>query len=110
MPNIYLVALFAMLCSCAGSDPVRINVGSDNAFEKSLAEMQSSLNREEQVSLMVALLQIRMASFSSAEEARISVGGRQVLAADKMGAIDGLSYSEIMNLAEQSSVGAEVLE
>ena len=110
MPKLCFVVLLVTLFGCAGSDPVRINVESDEAFEESLAEMQSSLSREERTGLMVALLRIRMAGLGSAKEAHSSIGGGQVLATDKMHAIDGLSYSEIMNLAELSDVKMEILK
>jgi hypothetical protein len=59
---------------------------------------------------MVALLQIRMSGIGSAEDAQVSVGGGLVLSAEKMTRIDGLTYSEILDMASQSDIKTEVLK
>lgn len=106
---LFFALLFYALSGCAGSDTVRIDTESDAAFEESLGAMQRTLSREQQMKLMVALLRVRMAGLNSAGEARASIDGGQVLSADNMGAVDGLTYSEILEFAELSDVDAEVL-
>lgn len=106
---ILLIALLTVQFGCASSDAVRMDTGSEAAFEASLNEMQRTLNQAEKQKLMIALLQIRMMELGSAREAQESVSGGQVINANKMSAINGLTYQEILLLAEQSDVNAEIL-
>ncbi len=105
-----IVVLLAGLSGCADSGPVRIDLASDAAFQDSLKEMQRSLSREEQANLMVALARILMSGIGFAEDAHVSVGEWQVLSAEKMNMIDGLTYSEILDLAIRPDVNTEVLK
>jgi hypothetical protein len=104
-----VAVLLTGLSGCADSRPVRMDLTSESTYEASLKAMQSSLSREEQANLMVALLRIRMSGISSAKDAQVSVGGGLVLSAEKMTKIDGLTYSEILDLASQSGVKTEIL-
>lgn len=98
-----------VLAGCAGSDTVRISTESEAAFEKSLEAMHRNLSQEEQLKLMVALLQVRMAGMKSSTEARASTKGRQVLSADELRAIDGLTYTEILKVARLAGADAELM-
>jgi hypothetical protein len=110
MGIVCFVLSFSVLSGCAGSDTVRIDTESDATFEESLSAMQRTLSSEEQVKLIVALLRIRMAGLKSAGEARASIDGGQVLSADELSQVDGLTYSEILEFVGLSGIDAEVLK
>jgi hypothetical protein len=94
---------------CSSSDEVRIATASEAAFEASLSAMQRTLSKSERQELMIALLQIRMMGIGSADDARESIGDGQVLSSDRLSVLDGLTYDEIVLLAERFGADVEVM-
>lgn len=110
IPRIAIViCFFLLIVGCGTSQPIRIDGDSGAAFERSLQAMERSLTREQQIGLSVAILRIRMAGMESAEEAMESTGGQPILPIDVKDRLAGLTYEEILALADKSGVGAEVI-
>ena len=109
MYRTFSIIVLLLHFGCSTSDEVRIDTASEAAFEASLSAMHRTLSQSERQELMIALLQIRMMGIGSADDARESIGDGQVLSLDHLGALDGLTYNEILLLAERYSADAEAM-
>ena len=112
MTRLWAIRLLAILAlvGCAASEPLRLDGSSDAAFERSWAKMQSSLSSGEQMQLAMAMLRIRLSGAKSAEEAFRATGSESITPLSIKSKVAGLSFQEIIELAEQTSVKAELLE
>lgn len=106
---ITFAALWLFLTACAGTDPLRIDSSSDAAFEESFAAMERSLDRKDRVRLSIAILRLRAAEFETAGEMHRATEGRPVYPIDVKDQISGMTFEQILELAEKSGVRAEVL-
>ena len=93
-------------------DSERLRAKIDNTtletFRASWEEVNSQLNPMEQLKLTFAAFRIAMAGYSSAEDVPDSLNSFSVEAI--RGKIDGLTYSDIIRLADKSSPTVEVLK
>ena len=105
-----IATLCLLLIGCGSMETARINGDSDDAFHASLTAMERTLTRQEHVELQGAILRIRLTGAGSAEDARSMTGGKQIRAIDIKDQIDGLSFVEIIELADRSGVEVDVLE
>jgi hypothetical protein len=110
MQNLWFIAIFGALASWANDEPIRINAETEAAFVSSYKAMEQSLNREERIRLYGAILRVRLQGIGSAEESRRILGGQPIRPIDVKDRIDGLTYEEILALAEESDVEAYPIE
>lgn len=110
MENLWFIAIFGALASCASDKPIRINAETEAAFVSSYKAMEQSLNRGDRIRLYGAILRIRLQGIGSAEESRRKLGGQPIRPLDVMDQIDGLTFEEILARAEDSDVEAYPIE
>ena len=94
---------YIVLAACASAEPVRIDAETEATFMDSYKAMENSLNQPDRIKLYTAILRIGMQGIGSAEESRQKYPNGLRLV-DVKERIDGLSYEQILELAEQSDV------
>ena len=110
MRRIFCWAMLSLVLSgCAETNSLRIDSSSDEAFQKSFAALESSLNPEERMRLSVAILRIRATGIKMAEEMHHTVDGKPIYPIDVKDQISGMTLEQILELAEKSGVTAEIL-
>lgn len=101
---ILTLVLAPVLVGCATQEAVRIDAASEATFNDTFSRMSAQLSRDEQVQLMIAVLAIASNGYESASDFLQDYPGGAPSALDIKDQIDGLTYGEILALAEESTI------
>ncbi len=104
------LCLLIVSVSCGSAEPLRISGESEKAFHASVAAIEKSLTSEERAHFYGAILRIRLTGIGSAEESKRVMGGKPIQVIDVKDQIKGLTYEEILELAELSGVKVGILK
>ncbi len=105
-PIILLACLIsvASIVGCATTPPPRIDGSSEAAFNRSMGQLQRSLNASQREALILAMVRIQFMDVHSALE----LIGRPELArfesTDLRNEIDGMTFQDILEYADRSAV------
>jgi len=109
MKRITLVAICFLFSSSAFSEDVVFDGSSPESIVESFQNIASPLSEEDQRRFLVALIRIQLSDFPSPEDVPDELHGKinlEYLATK----IDGLSFQEILILADKSQTKAEFLK
>ena len=87
------------------NDPIRIDGSSDQAAERSFRRMMQARDRDAQMQLAMAMLQINMAGVSSASEMLANPELRNPSITRIRGQVDGMTAEEMIALAAAGDIG-----